>query len=230
MNRFRRYQLRTTDVPAARIFYNSIFGDDITAIQSLPAHAKERGAPAHWLGFIDVENVERAVAAFIEQGAMQLGPTFPNPGGGQSALCRDPGGAVVALSSADTPAVQGKSPDVIWHQLFSSHIDQTAAAYCALLGWQLGQKHSHFEHGTHQEFAWQPGNNSVGSVADVTQHRGVHAHWLFHFRIASLEQALARVREAGGVVIGPTMLDNGDRIAMCEDPQGAAFMLHECAQ
>lgn len=50
--------------------------------------------------------------------------------------------------------------------------------------------------------------------------------WLFHFRAANIEPVLEVVRATRGVAIGPTVLANGDRVAVCEDPQGAAFALH----
>jgi len=34
------------------------------------------------------------------------------------------------------------------------------------------------------------------------------------------------VRAAGGLVLDPVTLPNGDRVAVCDDPQGAAFALH----
>lgn len=38
-----------------------------------------------------------------------------------------------------------------------------------------------------------------------------------------LEEAIDTVRLGGGTVDGPTALPDGSRVAVCEDPQGAAF-------
>lgn len=54
----------------------------------------------------------------------------------------------------------------------------------------------------------------------------VHTHWLF-FSVPSLDVAVGRVREHGGLVIGPMELPGGARVAACDDPQGAAFGLIE---
>ena len=64
-------------------------------------------------------------------------------------------------------------------------------------------------------------------MADIAGRPGVHPHWLFHFRVAALEPALAAVRAAGGLVLDPLTLPNGARIAVCDDAQGAAFALQE---
>jgi predicted enzyme related to lactoylglutathione lyase len=53
----------------------------------------------------------------------------------------------------------------------------------------------------------------------------VHVHWLFYFSVANLDDAIAKVRANGGNPQSAVVLPNGDRIARCEDPQGAAFGL-----
>jgi predicted enzyme related to lactoylglutathione lyase len=226
MNRFFHYQLRTTDVPAAKAFYASLLGEGVADIEPLPKQAIEHGAPAHWLGHIGVDDVEQAARAFAERGATQLGPVVPARGGGKVAVFRDPGGAVVALASRTTANHPSPKPDVIWHQLHAGNVSQTASTYCDLFGWHVAGQRDHGEHGVHREFAWGPGDPCIGSAVDVAGRSGVHSHWLFHFQVPSLEAAVAKVRSAGGVVLEPTKLENGDRLAMCEDPQGAAFMLH----
>jgi uncharacterized protein len=54
---------------------------------------------------------------------------------------------------------------------------------------------------------------------------GVHPHWLFHLRVDALDLALDAVKAGGGVVVGPVTLPTGERLAICDDPQGAAFAL-----
>ena len=77
---------------------------------------------------------------------------------------------------------------------------------------------------------------SQGSQVELTRFRGVslavregrpgvHPHWLFHFPVSELEAAVHQVRAAGRVVLGPFTLPGGERVAVCEDGQGAAFGL-----
>ena len=66
-------------------------------------------------------------------------------------------------------------------------------------------------------------------MMDIAGRPGVHPHWLFHFRVPALEPAMDAVRAGGGVVLPPVTLPGGARVAVCDDPQGAAFALHGSA-
>ncbi len=225
MTRFCRYELRTTDVAAARAFYAAVLGEDTRDIVPLPEAAAARGAPAHWLGHLGVDDIEAAASAFTERGATRLGPTRPTADGGEIAILRDPGGAVVAVA---TPPSSPARSDIVWHQLHTTDLSRATAIYCELFGWRLTECLDHGPHGVHQSFAYNTGGASVGSMAETALLPGIHPHWLFHFRVAALEPVMAAVRAAGGVVIGPIVLPGGDRIAACDDPQGAAFAVREC--
>lgn len=224
---FRRYELRTSDVPGARAFYADVLGSRDLDVVPLPEQAAARGAPAHWLGHLGVEDVEVAAEAFVARGASRLGQTRTLAAGGLVAGLRGPGGEVVGLASTAEPVAPA---DVVWHQLFAIDAARALESYRALFGWALTDRHDLGPLGVFQDFAWRVGGASVGSVADLAGRPGVHPQWLFHFRVAALEPALDRVRRARGVVVsGPHTLPGGDRLAVCDDPQGAAFALRERA-
>jgi uncharacterized protein len=226
MARFLRYELRTTDVDGARRFYAQVLGERGPEVVRLPEAAAARGARPHWLGHLGVNDVEAAARAFAERGAMRLGPTRPSPGGGEVAILRDPGGAVVALA---TPPAQASRAEVIWHELDAADPAPTAEAYRAVFGWHLGEPLDLGPLGVHRPFAWGAGQASVGSLLDVAALRGVHPQWVFHLRVAALGTALAAVVASGGVVMAERTLPGGERIALCDDPQGAGFALREGA-
>jgi uncharacterized protein len=50
---------------------------------------------------------------------------------------------------------------------------------------------------------------------------------LFYFRVADVDAAVAKVRARGGTTLEPIRTPSGDRVAPCEDAQGAAFALYE---
>src|SRR4051812_46834340 len=216
MTRFCRIALRTTDVPAARLFYRALLGDDGADIAPLPAEALVRGARPHWLGHLGVADVESVAAAFVVRGATRLGPTRPTAAGAV-AILRDPGGAVIALATPPSVPVRA---DVVWHSLNTADLARARESYCALMGWQLTDAVDLGPLGRQQQFAWSPGGASVGAMADIAGRPGVHPHWLFHFRVDALEPAVAAVRAAGGLVLDPLMLPNGVQVAVCDDPQG----------
>lgn len=225
--RFSQYELRTRDVAAAHLFYSAVLGERALSIVPLPPHVAAAGAPPHWLGYIAVDDVERTAQAFAERGATRLGPVRPLQQGGQCAVLRDPGSAVVALCSPRPAAAP--SEEVVWHNLNTADLEGASAAYRALFGWQLTDRLDLGELGVFQQFTWNAGGPNVGAISDITNRPGVHPHWLFHFAVDALEPAVATVCAEGGSVIGPMVLPGGQRIAVCDDPQGAAFALRECA-
>jgi catechol 2,3-dioxygenase-like lactoylglutathione lyase family enzyme len=96
MNRFGRFQLHTTDVEAARAFY---------------AHPDLLGAQLVVIWPLHVQALAR--------GATPLGPAPPTREGGTALVLRDPGGAVLALS---TPPPEPSAPQAVWCALNTHHM------------------------------------------------------------------------------------------------------------
>ncbi|XXF77793.1 VOC family protein [Myxococcaceae bacterium GXIMD 01537] len=236
------YELRTTNLEAAREFYTRVArleadvhpgrtllraeGRLLGAISPLPERAASQGAPPHWLGHIGVADVEAHVRRFVALGATQLGPTQRSAEGTSVALLRDPLGAIVALSSrADLTA----HPRVAWHELHSKDEARAASLYSEMFGWRLTQTLPLGDAlGLYQLYTWKQDGTSVGGMSSAARLPGIHPHWLFYFDVGSIDEALADVRALGGRVLnGPQPVSNGARVAQCEDPQGGAFALRE---
>jgi predicted enzyme related to lactoylglutathione lyase len=228
MTRFFRFVLRTTDVDAARTFYAAVLAGEEANIVQLHEQAIARGARPHWLGFLDVGAVDAAAAAFVERGASPLGPKWVNPEGLEAAVVRDPGGALLALAKPP-PQAPGAASAVVaaWHLLRTADVERATANYGELFGWEFKEPIDLGSLGLFHPFAWQRGGSPVGWMSDIATRPGVHAHWLFHFRVPVLEPALDAVRAGAGVVVASYALATGERIAVCDDPQGAAFALLE---
>jgi predicted enzyme related to lactoylglutathione lyase len=219
--RFDRVQLRTTDVAAARRFYARVLGPRELDVVELPAAIVARGVVPHWLGHIGVDDVEATAERFAALGATRLGPTVR---GGAFALVRDPGGAVVALARPGPPSSAG----VVWRLLNATDVERAKAAYAQVFGWTFGDAIELGELGLFCPFSWTPEGPAVGSMASIVGRPGVHPHWLFQFGVDALEPAVEAVREGGGVIVSPIFtLPDGDRLAVCDDAQGAAFCLRE---
>ena len=224
MTPFSRITLRTSDVEAARGFYESVLGPRVLDIVLLHEQAVARGARPHWLGFLDVGDVDRAAAAFASRGAIALGPKWVNPQGLEAAVMRDPGGAIVALARSPVVAQDAKSAaGVVWYVLNTADVERAKADYGELFGWHFKAPVDLGSLGVFHPFSWEPDGPPVGSMSDLRP--GVHPHWLFHLRVAALDPALDAVKARGGVVVGPVTLPTGERLAICDDPQGAAFAL-----
>lgn len=225
MTRFFHSTLRTSDVEAARAFYESVLGPVALDIVQLHEQAVARGARPHWLGFLDVDEVDRAAAAFAQRGATALGPKWVNPKGLEAAVMRDPGGAIVALAKPPFSMRAQEPRPVVWHLLNTADVKRAQADYGELFGWEFGAPVDLGSLGVSHPFAWERGGAPVGSITGIGARPGVHPHWLFHWGVASLDAAMEAVRTGGGVVIGPVTLPSGERVAVCDDPQGAAFGL-----
>jgi predicted enzyme related to lactoylglutathione lyase len=236
VKRFFQIVLRTSDVEAARAFYVAVLGGGAFDIVQLHEQAVARGARPHWLGFVHVGDVEHALAAFVQRGATQLSPIWVNPEGLEAATARDPGGAVIALAKqpdrarGKTASAGGSGAQVIWYELNTVDVERAKANYRELFGWEFKEPLDLEGVGVVHPFAWEEGGAAVGSMCDVAGRRGVHPHWLFHLRVDALEPATNAVREKGGVVAASVTLPGRDRIAICDDPQGAAFAIRETAK
>jgi uncharacterized protein len=228
MNRFCRYELRTTDVEGARAFYRNLLGADFWGdaidVRPLPAHAAAAGAPAHWLGHIGVDDVVGTMHRFLLSGAKPLGQ-IPRGAEAAGVLLRDPFGAIVALTS-ECPI---SSIDcVAWHLLSTQDEAQAFRTYSELFGWarvdtyDLGSKR-----GRHVSLSWDRAGHAVGSTADTARLPHVHPQWLFFFRTSRFEDSLAMVRALGGLTLPALETATGELVAACDDPQGAAFGLYQ---
>jgi hypothetical protein len=228
MNTFCRYVLRTTDVENARAFYADLFGahfwrDSIEA-QPLPAAAAARGAPSHWLGHVHVADVVGTMLRFVEKGATVVGPR-PQGGDAAEVLLRDPFGAMLALSSMGAHNAAGA---VAWHLLSTRDETQAFAVYADVFGWRQADVYDLGpQRGRHVSFASDSANQVTGSISNLGQQPHVHPQWLYFFRTARLEDALSKVSAHGGLTLPVAQNGRGDLVAVCDDPQGAAFALYQ---
>ncbi len=211
-NGFVRWTLRTTDLEAARAFYAGLLEEGAPEVVELPAAARARGAKPHWLGHLAAAAPAKAIEAFVARGAMRLG-------GGE--LLRDPSGAILAVT---TPSAAARR-DVVWQQLLVGDPARAARDYGELFGMKPGARLELAEHGSFDQFSWGGGDAPAGSIGDLTGKPHIHPQWLFFFRAADLDAAMRYVGAQGGLVLGPTALPDGRRVAVCDDPQGAAFGL-----
>lgn len=220
-NAFTHFVLRTQGVDSARAFYAAVLGHTRMNIVPLHEQAIARGARPHWLGQVEVEDVESTSRAFIAKGAQALGPIGTFPDGRTFAVMRDAGGAIVGLTS-EAPS---EARDVAWVQLNTPDLAVAMEAYGALFGWRFTGEETHPEHGKMRHFAYAEGAALAGTLVDIAGKKERHPHWLFHLHTTDLDRAMETVRSLKGIVYGPFALPSGERVAVCDDPEGAAFAL-----
>ena len=206
------YELRTTDVGAARRFYASVLDPGGAAqpcpgdrrcerrlhgeLTQLPERAAAQGAPAHWLGHIGVADVDEAARRLVARGAVQLGPTRRAAARPASAILRDPLGAIVALSERPVPAT---ATGIHWHELYSQDPEREAAIYGELFGLQKTQVlELGGEFGAYQMFRWDSAGPSRGGMLSIARLPHVHPQWLYYFGVDN-------VLDAGDATDNPIM-------------------------
>jgi uncharacterized protein len=116
-------------------------------------------------------------------------------------IVRDPVGAVLAVA-VGPPSPSPRVP-VVWHQLNARDVVRARAFYAEAFGWTDAE----------------PADVTFLEIAPMQ--RGIHDAWLFHFGVEDLDATIATVEAAGGLVAGVFDLPDGDRLAVCDDPQGA---------
>jgi predicted enzyme related to lactoylglutathione lyase len=224
--RFGRYELLTTDVPAARGFYGEIFGSEFwgadVTLGPLPEAARARGARPHFRGHLAVPQVEPPLARVLAEGGQQLGPLQMGPGAVRAGVV-DPFGARLTLSSEAMPAPRAL---VAWHLMLAREHTRACAWYAELFGWKPGQlRDLGPERGEHQAFAWQDGGEKIGSFSNLARLPEVHPQWLFFFRVRDIERAVSAVRALGGRALPSQRTADDSVVVACDDPQGGAFGL-----
>lgn len=225
---FCRYDLRTTEPEAARGFYQNALGLELgpmLGVGKLAEQARARGAPPHWLGSLAVRELEPVVQALLDRGSQLLGASERGEEHEAFAVIRDPCGAIVAVR--ESAPIATRAP-IVWHQLHTADLDRSCALYSELFGWSIART---IETARPEGKHWiiRLADREIGSLSSIAGRPGVHPHWLFYFAVADLERRLADVSANGGRPLAPIALPNGDRVAACEDPQGAAFGLFQAA-
>jgi predicted enzyme related to lactoylglutathione lyase len=126
MSTFVHMELSTSDVEAAKEFYQAIFGWQYHDMDSptgpytfVMAGEKPIGGmqanpmpehPSNWLGYVGVESVARTVAAIESHGGKVLVPETQVGDMGKLAIFTDPQGAAFAIWEAVMPAATEPAP------------------------------------------------------------------------------------------------------------------------
>ncbi len=244
------YELMTTDVEAARKFYEAVIGwkgqawdgadmsgrpyivmnipeRGIAGIMNLPESAAQSGMPPAWVGYIYSSDVD-ASAKSLQQagGTLHRGPENI-PGVGRFAVVADPQGAMFMFlkpDGPDQPPLPPETPGNIgWHELYTSDLEAGFAFYADQFGWQKDETFDMGEMGPYQLFRIETGKEAVGAMMAKPPHVPVSA-WQFTFNVPDIDAAVTAARDNGGkIAMEPMEVPGGQWAALCQDPQGAVF-------
>ena len=246
------YELTTSDAEAAKDFYDSVVGWQIGpgaeemqgyrmigrsdggfagGVLPITADMQAQGTRPGWLGYINVPDVDRAVASIEQAGGKTWMAAMDIPNVGRIALMADPQAApfyvMTPTPPADDPNAQSDvfSPDALqrvgWNELQTSDVDSARRFYREQFGWDTDQFMDMGELGKY--YFIHQGGQRIGALFETADQR---PHFRFYSRVPSNEQAIAIVESKGGTIhMGPHQVPTGDWIVIGSDPQRAEFAL-----
>jgi predicted enzyme related to lactoylglutathione lyase len=242
-------ELATSDQPAAKNFYQHLFGwtatdnpmgpgeiytifqlkeRDSAAAYTLRPDQRQRGVPVHWSLYIAVADCDESAKRAAELGGTVLMPPFDVMSAGRMAVIHDPAGAVVSLWQAKQHSgvlVQNEEGAFCWADLLTRDREKAVAFYTALLGWTIekeGDGYYHIKNGEHH-IGGMPPSQSLPP--------GTHTHWSIYFHTEDCVAKTSQAKALGARIYMPNMKIEGvGTMSVVEDPQGATFCLFEKAR
>jgi len=244
------YELLTSNADAAQAFYGDIFGwsardsgqspmdyrllsmsgVDIGGLMQINEEMKAGGARPIWLGYIGVEDVDASLASIIEAGGKAQMPAMDIPGVGRIAMMTDPQGAPFYVmrggSDQESHAFAYDKPRLghcAWNELATSDRRAAMKFYAEQFGWQKDGEMDMGPGGAYEFFRRGDVPGMFAGVMTKPKEMPVSL-WTFYFRVADIDDAVARTKDRGGQIAhGPVEIPGGEYAVNAVDPQGALF-------
>jgi len=242
------YELMTSDVDAARRFYEPVLGwtiekssnapngyrmiagskGNVGGMMPLPRGAANTGMKPVWVPYIHVPNADEAAAKIKQDGGAIHIPGTDVPGAGRWSFVADPQGANFYVmtpmgppgtATSHQPGTPGYGG---WHELHTTDVAKAFAFYARHFGWTTDGAIDMGPAGEYRMF-------KIGQVQSGGMMKAANLprpQWMIYFNVDNIDKAVARVNAAGGKVVhGPQEVPGGAYIINGVDPQGAAFNL-----
>lgn len=245
------FELGTTDQQAAKTFYAGLLGwtsndypmgpgelytifqlegRDTGGGYTLSEQMKEQGVPPHWLVYFVTTDVDASVVKATSLGGKVVVAPFDVTTFGRMAVLQDPTTATFALwqpRDSKGVGITGQPGTVCWSEVNTRDPKAAADFYTALLGAEaITEDHLMGVY----TFLAVDGKRFGGIMTMTAEWGDVPPHWMIYFQVADCDAAAAHVKANGGKVAhGPFDAPGVGRIAICMDPQGAAFSIIKLA-
>jgi predicted enzyme related to lactoylglutathione lyase len=208
-----------------------------TGIGGMMTLDEKMGAPPHWLGYIDVDDVDATIKASTAHGGKVLMPKQDIPEVGAFAVVADPQGAVVSPmvyrgKDAGRPesAERAKPGEFCWDELATNDPAAAAKFYADVYGWALDSMEMP-GWGTYRLLKRTGVKDAQGKDKDAggvmkLQGGSPHPYWLSYIMVADTDASAVRAAKMGANVLAPPMdIPNVGRFAVFMDPQQAVFAI-----
>ena len=241
----------TKDTKAALAFYTEVVGwrtqpfgeggdymmlvgsqGPLGGVHGLPEEAVKMGAPPHWLGSVQVQDVDAAASLAKKLGGKVHKEPSDIPTVGRFAVIADPQGAFLSVFRPSGEMARhdtAKEGEFCWNELLTSDSAAAFTFYSQVCGWKILEEMDMGPMGTYRIFG--VGDQRIGGMMTTPPGAPMPPMWLYYMDTADLDAALARATKRGAKVMnGPMDIPGDARIVQLLDPQGAAFALHSLAK
>jgi uncharacterized protein len=228
--------LLTNDVETAREFYGQLFGwtfaqlgrytvvqndgRNIGGMVELKADPDNPSA-ARWLCTLSVDDVDAAVALFIDEGGTVNEGPLELLNRGRGALVRDPQGAQLVLLHAKDGDPEDEEPAMmswLWHELWSNNAEASLAFYQKLAGYDYEGDETDYLVLTRED-QWRAGIRFIDDSE-------LEMRWVPVVRVVDTEAIAKKAEELGGEIrVAPRPTASGGSVALLVDPSGARVII-----
>lgn len=249
------YELMSPDPDASARFYNAVIGWSIAigaspqpggmdyrmivrpdggsagGVMALSPQMLAQGASASWVAYLQVPDVDAAIAAITADGGRSLMPKMALPVG-EIAMVTDPCGAafyvMAPIAPPDRPdAVSdvfdpARAAHVRWNELSTPEPERAIAFYGRHFGFRFDERMPMGPVLGDYHFIDRAGRRLGGLMrhADPAQAAG----WNFTMGVPSVTAARQAIAAAGGTVVAePHQVPGGEWVVRARDPHGARF-------
>ena len=232
--------LASTDADGAAGFYCDLFGwtaaepiEDAGGYRMLLCGGKQVAGVAPcwgdtdrsaWSTYVATADADATCAAALASGGEVVMEAMDVLAAGRMAILRDPAGAQVSVWQPGEHRgyeLHREPGAPIGGELVTRDLGQAAVFYRAVFGWtaQAGAA------GGARSAVWRCGEHPVGGalVMDATWPEDTPPHWLVTLATADADLTARRCGELGGAARQPPAHTGHGRMALLEDPTGAAF-------
>ncbi len=234
--RFVWHDHMSSDPDEARAFYSELLGWEVEVWKPgemdypmIKANGQthggfgpaQGGAPSHWLGHVEVDDVDRAVARAEKAGGNLLAPAMDIPEVGRMAVIADPQGAVFSVfaPATESPTSEGT---FLWDELMTADVEASKRFYTEVVGWTTGEMDMG-EAGVYTLFKRTPDDNGAAGCLEKPPDMPVAA-WITYVGTDDVDDTATRAEQLGGHKIrDPFDVSGVGRIAILADRTGAVF-------
>ncbi|MDH6125361.1 VOC family protein [Kitasatospora sp. GP82] len=234
-------ELGTSDPEAARVFYHELFGWRVETdtrpeidgysllwlgdapVAAITAIASPKQSTA-WLVCFAVSDAEATAAAVADAGGTVLRAPTDVSDEGRFAVLGDPSGAVFTIWQAKSfkgAGVLNEPGSLGWVELATRDTEGAKEFYSRVFGWSvtIGEMYTQ----------WGLDGRDFGGMLDMGDQfpAEVAPYWMPYFAVADVDSTAERAAALGAtVMLPPTDVPEGPRLAVLHDAQGARFGIH----